>query len=135
MHWVYLLLNTVILLGSGVSVTYGHHSILIGDRNGSINGLAVTVVLAVLFTCIQLYEYVESSFNISDGIYGSVFYMLTGFHGFHVILGTIMLSYSLWRVFNYEITREHHLGVEASIWYWHFVDVVWIGLFILVYYW
>ena len=129
------LLNTCILLTSGMSVTWAHNALVVGNRRGVIEGLVVTVILGGIFTAFQLYEYVHGEFKISDGIYGSTFYMLTGFHGLHVLIGTVMLVVSLIRVWRYEQTKEHNVGFEWSSWYWHFVDVVWLLLFIGVYGW
>lgn len=133
--WEVPFLNTVLLLSSGASVTWAHHAILAGNRQQAINGLVVTIVLAVIFTAFQAYEYIEAPFTISDGIYGSTFYMATGLHGFHVILGTIFLSVCLYRLYNYHFTKQHHFGFEAAAWYWHMVDVVWLFLFVCIYYW
>ena len=129
------LLNTIILLSSGVTVTYAHHSVIQGNRKGGLYGLVATVVLAIIFTGFQWVEYSASSFSISDGTYGSCFYFGTGFHGFHVIIGTAFLSVGLWRLLAYHLTENHHLGLESGILYWHFVDVVWLFLYISVYYW
>lgn len=129
------LLNTVLLLSSGVTITYAHHCIIQGDRNGSLYGGLFTVILALIFTAFQAVEYTVSSFTITDGVYGSSFYFGTGFHGLHVIIGTIFLSVGLWRLLAYHLTENHHLGLEAGILYWHFVDVVWLFLFLSVYYW
>jgi len=129
------LLNTVILLSSGVTVTYAHHSLIQGDRTGTLYGLVYTILLAVLFTALQGIEYSVSSFTISDGVYGSCFYFGTGFHGLHVIIGTLFLAVGFWRVLAYHLTENHHLGFESGILYWHFVDVVWLFLYISVYYW
>jgi len=129
------LLNTVILLSSGATVTWAHHSILAGNRRESIWGLAATIGLAVIFTGFQAYEYLHASFTIADSVYGSCFYMATGFHGFHVIIGTIILSVCLGRLAHHHFTREHHFGFEAGAWYWHFVDVVWLFLFVTIYWW
>ena len=129
------LLNTVILLSSGVTVTYAHHSLLQGNRNGTLYGLFYTILLAIIFTGLQGIEYTVSSFTISDGVYGSSFFFGTGFHGLHVIIGTAFISVGLWRVFAYHSTNNHHLGLESSILYWHFVDIVWLFLFISIYYW
>lgn len=133
--WDVPLLNTIILLTSGATVTWAHHAITTGLRYEAIYGLILTILLAVLFTLLQAYEYIEASFNISDGIYGSTFYMATGFHGFHVIIGTIFLTVSLFRLINYHYTVSHHFGFEAGAWYWHFVDVVWLFLFVTIYWW
>ena len=129
------LINTVILLSSGFTVTYAHHSLIQGNRKGTLNGLVYTVILAIIFTSFQAVEYTVSFFSISDGTFGSCFYFGTGFHGLHVIIGTIFLAVGLWRMLAYHLTENHHLGLESGILYWHFVDVVWIFLFISVYYW
>jgi cytochrome c oxidase subunit 3 len=129
------LLNTVILLSSGVVVTYGHHSLIQGGRSGTLYGLIYTVILAVIFTAFQGVEYTVSSFTITDGVFGSCFYFGTGFHGLHVIIGTAFLAVGLWRGLAYHLTENHHLGLESGILYWHFVDVVWLFLFISIYYW
>jgi len=133
--WEVPLLNTLILLFSGASVTWAHHALLLENRGEFLKALILTIVLAVIFTMIQGYEYVEAAFRISDGIYGSTFYMATGFHGFHVIVGTIFLSVCLVRGYYFHFTRTHHVGFEAAAWYWHFVDVVWLFLFVSVYWW
>ena len=129
------LLNTVILLSSGVTVTYAHHSLIQGNRKGALYGLVATVLLAIVFTLLQGIEYTVSSFTISDGAFGSCFYFGTGFHGLHVMIGTAFIAVGLWRVLAYHSTDNHHLGLESSILYWHFVDVVWLFLFISIYYW
>lgn len=129
------LLNTVILLSSGVTVTYAHHSLIQGNRSGTLYGLIFTILLAVIFTVLQGVEYFVSSFTMSDGIFGSCFYFATGFHGIHVMIGTAFISVGLWRILAYHLTENHHLGFEASILYWHFVDVVWLFLFVSLYYW
>ena len=129
------LLNTVILLSSGVTVTYAHHSLIQGNRKGALNGIVATLILAVVFTACQGVEYTVSSFTISDGAFGSCFYFGTGFHGLHVMIGTAFIAVGLWRVLAYHSTENHHLGFESSILYWHFVDVVWLFLFVSIYYW
>ena len=129
------LLNTVILLSSGVTVTYAHHSLIQGNRSGALYGLVYTVILAIIFTGFQAIEYTVSSFTISDGTYSSCFYFGTGFHGLHVMIGTAFLTVGLWRLMAYHLTENHHLGLESAILYWHFVDVVWLFLYISVYYW
>ena len=129
------LLNTVILLSSGVTVTYAHHSIIQGNRSGALYGLVATVFVAIIFTALQGVEYTVSSFTISDGAFGSCFYFGTGFHGIHVMIGTAFIAVGLWRVLAYHSTENHHLGLESSILYWHFVDVVWLVLYISIYYW
>lgn len=133
--WELPLLNTVILLSSGSTVTYAHHSLIEGNRRGAILGMSLTIFLALLFTLLQGIEYFGSTFTISDGIYGSCFYFGTGFHGFHVIIGMLFLAVGLWRIWNYQLTSDHHLGLESGILYWHFVDVVWLFLFVVIYWW
>lgn len=112
------LLNTVILLLSGATVTWAHHAIVAGERKETIVGLISTVGLGVIFTLLQLFEYKDATFNISDGIYGTTFYLATGFHGFHVLIGTLFLTVCLYRTIEYHFTREHHFGFEAAAWYW-----------------
>ena len=133
--WEIPLLNTMILLTSGASVTWAHHALLAGEHRQVILALGVTVLLAVVFTACQAYEYLEAPFSISDGIYGSTFYMATGFHGFHVIIGTLFLTVCLGRALWQHFSKHHHFGFEAAAWYWHMVDVVWLFLFVCVYYW
>jgi len=133
--WEIPLLNTVILLSSGASVTWAHHAIVCGSRKESIVGLIITIILAIIFTGFQAFEYLHASFTISDSVYGSCFYMTTGFHGFHVFIGTCFLLICLIRLINHHFTKEHHFGFEAAAWYWHFVDVVWLFLFVTVYWW
>lgn len=133
--WDVPLLNTIILLSSGITVTWAHHAIVSGVRYQGIFSLILTVVLALIFTSLQGFEYREASFDISDGVYGSSFYMATGFHGLHVIIGTIFLIVCLFRLINYHYTTTHHFGFEAAAWYWHFVDVVWLFLFVAIYWW
>lgn len=133
--WEVPFLNTVILLMSGATVTWAHHAMLHGNRTQTITGLVFTVLLAVSFTSLQAYEYMDASFSISDGVYGSTFYMATGFHGFHVFVGTCLLTICLIREYKYHFTTTHHFGFEASAWYWHFVDVVWLFLFTMIYWW
>src|SRR6266699_3863998 len=128
-------LNTLILLLSGTTVTWAHHSLLEGNQKGLIQGLIVTVLLGISFTSIQAYEYSHAAFHFTDGIYPSTFYMATGFHGFHVIVGTIFLAVCLWRAPQGHFTPTHHFGLEAAAWYWHFVDVVWLFLFVCIYWW
>lgn len=133
--WGVPLLNTFVLLSSGATVTWAHHAIIYGARKEALTGLGLTVFLGVFFTYLQFTEYLESPFSLSDSIFGTVFFMLTGFHGFHVIIGTLFLSVCLYRLYQSHFTRTHHLGFEAAAWYWHFVDVVWIFVFLLVYVW
>jgi len=129
------LLNTILLLSSGAFVTYGHHALIQGDRKGVILGTLLTIIFAIIFTALQYYEYSESSFTMSDSVYGTVFYASTGLHGLHVIIGTLFILVGFIRIINYHLTDTHHQGHEAAILYWHFVDVVWLFLFIAVYYW
>jgi cytochrome c oxidase subunit 3 len=129
------LLNTIILLSSGATVTWAHHALITGDRRGVITGLTLTLILALIFTGVQGYEYYNAPFTIADGAYGSTFFMSTGFHGLHVLIGTIFLCVALIRILCYHLTDHHHVGFEGAILYWHFVDVVWLFLFIAVYYW
>jgi cytochrome c oxidase subunit 3 len=129
------LTNTFLLLTSGATVTWAHHALLARAKKHTLLALIFTLTLAVLFTCLQGFEYVNAPFNISDGVYGSCFYMATGFHGFHVFVGTIALFVSFIRIILNHFTNKHHFGFESAIWYWHFVDVVWLFLFINVYWW
>lgn len=111
------LLNTILLLSSGATVTYAHHSLIEGNRRGTLLGVIATVVLALLFTALQGYEYVEAPFTMADGAYGSTFFMATGFHGLHVIIGTLFITVAFFRVLQYHLTDHHHLGFESSILY------------------
>jgi cytochrome c oxidase subunit 3 len=129
------LLNTLILLLSGCTVTWAHHALREGDRKSFIQGLSLTVLLGLVFTGFQAYEYLHAPFAFKDGIYSSTFYMATGFHGFHVIVGTLFLIVCLIRGIKGHFTPDHHFGFEAAAWYWHFVDVVWLFLFAWVYIW
>lgn len=139
--WHLPLLNTVTLLLSGCTVTWAHHALQQGDRNGAKLALILTIVLGVFFTAVQVYEYYEilhghMFFNedaANSGLYGSIFFMATGFHGFHVLVGTIFLAVCLIRLLNGAFTPKQHFGFEAAAWYWHFVDVVWLFLFAFVY--
>jgi len=133
--WKVPLLNTYILLLSGVMVTAAHHYILTGDQPESLDYLGLTLFLAVLFTCVQGWEYLTGAFSINDGVYGSTFFLLTGFHGLHVIVGTLFLTVCFARLWKRHYSQTHHLGFEAAAWYWHFVDVVWLFLFVTVYWW
>ena len=133
--WHIPLLNTLVLLASGTTVTWAHHSLLHNDRKGLIQGLIFTVILGMIFTALQAYEYVHAAFSFGGSIYGSTFFMATGFHGFHVIVGTIFLAICLIRAINGGFTAKQHFGFEAAAWYWHFVDVVWLFLFASIYVW
>jgi cytochrome c oxidase subunit 3 len=129
------LLNTMILLLSGCTVTWAHHALLQNDRKSLVRALALTVALGVLFTGFQIKEYMIAPFGFRDGVYPSVFYLATGFHGFHVFVGTVFLAVCLVRAMRGHFTPERHFGFEAAAWYWHFVDVVWLFLFIFIYWW
>lgn len=129
------LLNTLILLCSGTTVTWAHHALIHGDRDGLKKGLWATILLGMLFTSIQAYEYAVAPFGFGGNTYSSGFYMATGFHGFHVLVGTIFLIVCLLRAYKGHFTPRQHFGFEAAAWYWHFVDVVWLFLFIAVYIW
>ncbi len=133
--WDIPLINTLILLLSGTTVTWAHHAMLENDRKGLVNGLIATVFLGFIFSCFQAYEYHHATFTLDGGIYGSTFYMSTGFHGFHVIVGTVFLAVCLFRSMRGHSTPQHHFGFEAAAWYWHFVDVVWLFLFAAIYIW
>ena len=129
------LLNTLILLCSGTTVTWAHHALIHGDREGLKKGLWATIFLGLLFSGIQAYEYLEAPFPFAGLNYGTAFFMATGFHGFHVIVGTIFLAVCLARTYKGHFTPQQHFGFEAAAWYWHFVDVVWLFLFITIYIW
>nr|YP_010736652.1 cytochrome c oxidase subunit III [Cobbenicoris guangxiensis]WEM32402.1 cytochrome c oxidase subunit III [Cobbenicoris guangxiensis] len=129
------LLNTMILLCSGMTMTWSHHSLMNNNFYQTSYSLMITVILGVYFSILQALEYLESSFCISDSIYGSLFFMATGFHGMHVIIGTLFLFICLMRNLKYHFSKAHHLGLEAAAWYWHFVDVIWLFLYISIYWW
>jgi len=129
------LLNTFLLLSSGAFITYGHHALIARNRKGAIDGVFYCIILAIIFTALQYYEYSEAAFTMSDSVYGSAFFASTGLHGLHVIVGTIFILVGFIRIINYQLTNSHHQGFEASILYWHFVDVVWLFLFVAVYFW
>lgn len=130
-------INTALLLTSGVTLTISHHAIRAGHRTQTAIWLFATVLLGAIFMGFQAYEYMHAysdlNLKLTSGIYGSTFYMLTGFHGFHVTMGAIMLSVVLYRVLKGHFTPEHHFAFEGAAWYWHFVDVVWLGLYVVVY--
>ena len=134
--WHLPLINTLILLLSGVAVTWAHHAFVHeGDRRTTINGLVIAVVLGIAFTCLQAYEYSHAAFGLADTAYGGVFFLATGLHGFHVIIGTIFLAVCAIRFSRGQMTQDNHVGFEAAAWYWHFVDVVWLFLFAAIYIW
>nr|YP_010411513.1 cytochrome c oxidase subunit III [Euurobracon yokahamae]UJJ81888.1 cytochrome c oxidase subunit III [Euurobracon yokahamae] len=127
------LLNTLILLSSGVSITWCHYSILKNNLNEVKISILMTIILGLMFIMFQFLEYKESYFSISDSIYGSIFFMITGFHGIHVIIGVLFIMFSLFRILKIHFTKFHHFGFEAASWYWHFVDVVWLFLYLFIY--
>jgi len=129
------LLNTAILVSSGGSVTWAHHALIRGDKKVAVMALVLTVVLGVIFTLLQAFEYAEASYTIADSVFGSVFFVATGFHGLHVIVGTLFLCVALGRLIANTLTRDHHVGFETAAWYWHFVDIVWLFLYTWVYWW
>ncbi|HVL55589.1 MAG TPA: cytochrome c oxidase subunit 3 [Burkholderiaceae bacterium] len=135
--WAIPTINTALLLSSGVTITIAHHALRAGHRSKVIFWMAATILLGAVFMGFQAYEYVHAyqdlNLRLTSGIYGSTFFMLTGFHGFHVTLGAIMLAVVLFRVIKGHFTPEHHFAFEGAAWYWHFVDVVWLGLYVLVY--
>jgi cytochrome c oxidase subunit III len=135
--WPLPTINTALLLSSGVTLTIAHHALLAGQRGKTIAWMWITVILGASFVGVQAYEYhhayTELNLKLSSGIYGSTFFMLTGFHGFHVFVGMLMLTFITLRLMNGHFTPERHFGFEGAAWYWHFVDVVWLGLYFLVY--
>jgi cytochrome c oxidase subunit 3 len=133
--WHFPLLNTLILLTSGTTVTWAHHALLHNDRRALVAGLTTTVILGLCFTAVQAYEYAHAAFSFGGNIYGATFFMATGFHGAHVIIGTTFLIVCLIRAVRGHFTPTHHFGFEAAAWYWHFVDVVWLFLFFCIYVW
>ena len=129
------LLNTAILLASGVTVTWAHHALIENNFTQGAQGLSATVILGLYFSSLQALEYFEAPFSIADAVYGTTFFVATGFHGLHVIIGTSFLLICLFRHLNFHFSESHHFGFEAAAWYWHFVDVVWLFLFISIYWW
>nr|YP_009114368.1 cytochrome c oxidase subunit III [Cyrestis thyodamas]AHL17270.1 cytochrome c oxidase subunit III [Cyrestis thyodamas] len=129
------LLNTIILITSGITVTWAHHALMENNFSQVSQSLFITVILGIYFTILQAYEYIEAPFSIADSIYGSTFFMATGFHGLQVIIGTIFLTICFIRHLNNHFSMNHHFGFEAAAWYWHFVDVVWLFLYISIYWW
>nr|YP_009229352.1 cytochrome c oxidase subunit III [Palaemon gravieri]YP_010713886.1 cytochrome c oxidase subunit III [Palaemon tenuidactylus]ALT55342.1 cytochrome c oxidase subunit III [Palaemon gravieri]ANF05050.1 cytochrome c oxidase subunit III [Palaemon gravieri]WDD39106.1 cytochrome c oxidase subunit 3 [Palaemon tenuidactylus] len=129
------LLNTAILLTSGATVTWAHHAILSSNFSQAIQSLALTVFLGMYFTALQALEYYEAPFTIADSVYGATFFVATGFHGLHVIIGSMFLLVTLYRLYMCHFSANHHLGFESAAWYWHFVDVVWLFLYISIYWW
>nr|YP_009244888.1 cytochrome c oxidase subunit III [Amynthas cucullatus]AMO26986.1 cytochrome c oxidase subunit III [Amynthas cucullatus] len=129
------LLNTAVLLASGVTVTWAHHSLMEGSRTNAIQALTITVMLGAYFTILQSGEYLGAPFTIADSVYGTTFFVATGFHGLHVLIGSSFLLICLMRTLSHHFSNGHHFGFEAAAWYWHFVDVVWICLYLCIYWW
>nr|UFK32181.1 cytochrome c oxidase subunit III [Limassolla emmrichi] len=129
------LLNTMILLSSGITITWAHNALNNNNYSQTVQAMILTTILGVYFSILQLYEYMEAPFCISDSVFGSTFFLATGFHGLHVIIGTIFINTSLIRIWKLHFSNKHHVGFEASAWYWHFVDVVWLFLYVSVYWW
>lgn len=129
------LLKTTVLLSSGITITWAHHSIINNKRKEAIQALLLTVILGIYFTALQTWEYLDSPFTIADRVYGSIFFVATGFHGLHVIIGTTFITACLLRFINHHFSNHHHFGFEAAAWYWHFVDVVWLFLYVCIYWW
>lgn len=133
--WHIPLLNTLVLITSGAFITWSHYALLAGNRRDALEALLYTIGLALFFTLLQYYEYSVAPFNISDGVYGSVFYMTTGLHGSHVLIGTLFLIVCAYRLYVHQFSTTHHVGFECASWYWHFVDIVWIFVYFFVYWW
>nr|ARH54265.1 cytochrome c oxidase subunit 3 [Curculionidae sp. 1 AH-2016] len=129
------LLNTLILLSSGLTITWSHHTLMENNYYQSLYSLSITVMLGIYFTLLQAYEYKKAPFTIADSVYGSTFFMTTGLHGLHVIIGSTFLFVCLIRMYFNHFSCSHHFGFEAAAWYWHFVDVVWLFLYISIYWW
>nr|YP_010872841.1 cytochrome c oxidase subunit III [Pheidole fervens]WGV34037.1 cytochrome c oxidase subunit III [Pheidole fervens] len=129
------LMNTIILVSSGLTVTWSHHSMINNNFKESKKSLFLTIILGIYFTTLQLIEYQEAPFTIADSIYGSTFFIATGFHGLHVIIGTLFLFFCYIRLTLLHFSATHHFGFEAAAWYWHFVDVIWLFLYISIYWW
>nr|YP_002317250.1 cytochrome c oxidase subunit III [Symphylella sp. YG-2006]ABQ01736.1 cytochrome c oxidase subunit III [Symphylella sp. YG-2006] len=129
------LLNTAVLLTSGITVTWAHHSIIENNLSQTKIAMISTIILGIYFTILQAMEYSEASFSLADSVYGSTFFVATGFHGLHVIIGTSFLAVSTIRIWNLKMSPQHHFGFEAAAWYWHFVDVVWLFLYSTIYWW
>nr|ARH54733.1 cytochrome c oxidase subunit 3 [Trigonopterus sp. 2 AH-2016] len=129
------LLNTLVLLSSGLSITWSHHCLMENNYYQTIFSLMITVILGFYFTALQMFEYIEAPFTIADSVYGSTFFMTTGLHGLHVIIGSLFLFICLIRMYFNHFSSTHHFGFEAAAWYWHFVDVVWLFLYMSIYWW
>ena len=133
--WGLPFLNTALLLASGVSVTWAHHAIRAGNYKDTFEGLLFTILLGLKFIFVQIKEYLKCPFTIADSVFGSCFFLLTGFHGFHVFVGVLFIIVCFLRHLKCQFSRKHHVGFECALWYWHFVDVVWLFLFVSVYIW
>jgi heme/copper-type cytochrome/quinol oxidase subunit 3 len=129
------LLNTLILVSSGVSITVGHMNLLEWELENSFIWSVRTVVLGLYFTILQIYEYSHTSFSMSDSVYGSIFFIATGFHGLHVVIGSLIILVQSIRLKLLHFSPSHHVGYEIACWYWHFVDVVWLFLYVAIYCW
>ena len=129
------LLNTILLLSSGITVTWSHYALISSNYKETLTSLLITITLGITFTLFQLFEYNQATFSFACSIYGSIFYLLTGFHGFHVLVGTLLLIICYYRITYYHFTTSHHLGFITTSWYWHFVDIIWLFLYIIVYWW
>nr|UTN43008.1 cytochrome c oxidase subunit 3 [Alcedoecus sp.] len=124
------LFNTILLISSGVSITWAHHNLL--SNNSCLSSLLLTIMMGILFLFYQIREYYESSFSMADSVFGSIFFLTTGFHGLHVLIGVTFLMVVWIRLFLNQMSKHHHVGFEVSSWYWHFVDVIWLFLFVVV---
>jgi cytochrome c oxidase subunit 3 len=133
--WSIPLLGSTVLLASGFFLTWGHHAFITGSKSNALIGLILTILLGIFFLFLQYNEYYNSEFTIADSVYSTVFYSTTSLHAFHVTIGVIFLTVSLYRIFSDSFTCEHHIGLETSIYYWHMVDIVWLALFIIFYIW
>nr|UZF66144.1 cytochrome c oxidase subunit III [Neodiprion qinghaiicus] len=129
------LLNTIILVSSGATITWAHHSMMNNLKSETLKSVILTIILGIIFSILQWYEYMDSPFTMADSIYGSTFFMSTGFHGIHVMIGTFFILINLMRIYKNHLSCIHHMGFEAASWYWHFVDVVWLFLYISIYWW
>lgn len=129
------LLNTIILLASGVTITMGHHALINGNRTNTLIGFLLTTLLIILFVIFQGLEYLYSPFTLTDGVYGSTFFSLTGLHGLHMIMLTIMLAVCSWRVYNYDFTTNAHVFAESTVLYLHVLDILWLFIYIICYWW
>nr|WHN64464.1 cytochrome c oxidase subunit 3 [Brachytarsina amboinensis] len=129
------LLNTMILLTSGITMTWAHYSLMNNNHSQTSQSLFFTIMLGLYFSLLQMFEYMEAPFTIADSIYGSIFFLSTGFHGIHVIIGTIFIIINLIRHNKFHFSKNHHFGFEAAAWYWHFVDIIWLFLYLCIYWW